>query len=572
MKISTKLLLNSLISILCLSVVGGSGYFFTDKVAEVSMTIVETQALPIIHTNNVEKDIGIIFLHFIVHTGITEPDEMEKIEQKIDKIKARLTQNLREAGGGSGKNISASSPKWIGEFQKEWESFNSSAKEALELSRNYAKEDALDMLIGEGWTSYERILSIFDTHIDKHRRQMDILSKDAVMTRDRAVIWIIAFTLMLGIAVLVWGVFIIHSISKGISHVRETVRKIADGKLSVRWESDTRDELGELGNALNVMADSLEAKAGIAESIASGDLTNDVELVSQEDVLGKSLQKMTLSLRNILGQVNKVASQVAGGSAQTSDFSQSLSHGASDQAASLEQVTSSMTQIEAQTRTNADNASQASKIASQAREAAEQGAAEMTKMIGAMKDISESSKAIAQIIKVIDEIAFQTNLLALNAAVEAARAGRHGKGFAVVAEEVRNLAGRSAKAAKETADLIENSVYKVENGNDIAEETSEALNRIVEFSRQVAELIGEISVASNEQAGGITQVNQGLGQIDQITQQNSANAEETSSAASELSGQASKLRQVLTQFRLEAGENHEFEFEADFFPDGLFDE
>jgi methyl-accepting chemotaxis protein len=179
----------------------------------------------------------------------------------------------------------------------------------------------------------------------------------------------------------------------------------------------------------------------------------------------------------------------------------------------------------------------------------------MSAMTEAMDEISRAGSDISKIIKTIDEIAFQTNLLALNAAVEAARAGQHGKGFAVVAEEVRNLAARSAKAARETADLIEGSVAKTRNGVEIAGETATALDEIVNGIGKVSDLVAEISAAGREQAEGIGQVNTGLGQIDQVTQQNTANAEESAAAAEELSGQAEELRRLLQRFRLDNQEN-----------------
>ncbi len=212
-----------------------------------------------------------------------------------------------------------------------------------------------------------------------------------------------------------------------------------------------------------------------------------------------------------------------------------------------------MTEIGSQVRHSAESAAQANTLAATSREAAENGSAQMQQMVDAMAEINAAGKNISKIIKTIDEIAFQTNLLALNAAVEAARAGQHGKGFAVVAEEVRNLAARSAKAARETAELIEGSVKKAENGAHMADRTALALVEIVGGASQTADLVAEIAAAANEQAQGIAQVNQGLAQIDQVTQQNTASAEQSAAAAEELSGQAGELQQMLQRFQLQQG-------------------
>ena len=290
--------------------------------------------------------------------------------------------------------------------------------------------------------------------------------------------------------------------------------------------------------------------------ISDGDLTAYVtgDYQGDHEDLKNSLNSTLDNLNEILSQVQTGANQMADASGQVSDSSQSISQGATEQAASLEQITASMNEMASQTEMNADNANQANKLAQTARTGAEDGNEMMDKMVGAMADIDDSAQKISKIIKVIDEIAFQTNLLALNAAVEAARAGVHGKGFAVVAEEVRNLAARSANAAKETTELIEGSIKKVNAGTEVANNTAEALTEIVSGVSKVTDLIGEIAAASNEQSQGINQVNQGLVQLDQVTQQNTANSEESAAASVELSEQANQLADLLSRFKLKQKE------------------
>ncbi|MGE4292357.1 MAG: methyl-accepting chemotaxis protein [Desulfovibrio sp.] len=338
-----------------------------------------------------------------------------------------------------------------------------------------------------------------------------------------------------------------------VTHLKELAEGDVDREVAVQ-ALKINDELGDMARGFKAMVDAQRVRAELAKAIAGGDLTREVQVASDKDRLGLALDEMVKSLNDIMGQIGAAAEQVQSGSGQVSESSQALSQGATEQASSLEEITSSVTEISSQTRTNAENASQASRLASQARDAATEGDREMKNMVAAMQDINQSSQAISKIIKVIDEIAFQTNLLALNAAVEAARAGQHGKGFAVVAEEVRNLASRSAKAAQETAQLIEGSVVKVGKGSEIAAQTAESLQQIVDKAARVADLVAEIAAASDEQAKGVNQINIGLGQIDQVTQQNTANAEETASASEELSSQAVEMRRLVGRFRLHRNE------------------
>ncbi|WMJ87670.1 methyl-accepting chemotaxis protein [Anaerocolumna sp. MB42-C2] len=289
-----------------------------------------------------------------------------------------------------------------------------------------------------------------------------------------------------------------------------------------------------------------------ANRIADGDLDVTIDVYSKDEVgiLAKAFKKMTDNVNQVMTNINSAAEQVASGSKQVSDSSMALSQGATEQASSIEELTASLEEISSQTKLNAQNANQANDLAEVARDNAEHGNLQMNEMLKSMEDINDSSSNISKIIKVIDEIAFQTNILALNAAVEAARAGQHGKGFAVVAEEVRNLAARSANAAKETTDMIEGSIKKVEIGTKIANETADALTKIVADVTKAASLVGDIAVASNEQALGIEQINQGIMQISEVIQTNSATSEESASASEELSSQALLLREMVGNFKL----------------------
>jgi len=257
--------------------------------------------------------------------------------------------------------------------------------------------------------------------------------------------------------------------------------------------------------------------------------------------------KLTGKLNSIVGLLAEGSEQLASASEQISSASQSLAQGATEQAAGLEETSSSLEEMSSMTKQNAANATQANTLASEARKAADHGADSMKRMANAINDIRNSSDETAKIIKVIDEIAFQTNLLALNAAVEAARAGEAGKGFAVVAEEVRNLAMRSAEAAKNTTNLIEQSVNHSRNGVQICSEVQKALDEIVSGIAKTTDLVAEIAAASKDQAQGVDQINTAVAQMDKVTQQNAANAEQSASASQELNNQASLLKNVVQE-------------------------
>ena len=293
-----------------------------------------------------------------------------------------------------------------------------------------------------------------------------------------------------------------------------------------------------------------------ATRVAAGDLTVDLSASGKDEVaqLLAALSNMKDSLTRIVGGVRSNAEGVATASAEIAQGNLDLSRRTEEQAAALEQTAASMEQLSATVKQNADNARQANQLAMGASTVAIRGGQAVSQVVTTMKGINDSSKKIADIISVIDGIAFQTNILALNAAVEAARAGEQGRGFAVVASEVRSLAGRSAEAAKEIRALITASVDRVEQGSALVDQAGATMSEVVASIRRVTDIMGEISAASTEQSAGVAQVGEAVGQMDRATQQNAALVQESAAAAESLKAQAEQLVQAVAVFRLGHGE------------------
>ncbi len=384
------------------------------------------------------------------------------------------------------------------------------ARACVELSMQGKQDEALGFM-RSGRSKSERL----DTDLSELSLLKEKIAEQAYEESDvvyENARWTILMVTSIGVIVgLVVGTFISRLFSVPLQLTVETLKAVAQGDFTARLNVTTKDEIGTMAMNLN-------------------------------EALG--------NIQSALLETQTVADSVASAAQQLSSASEEISSGAQEQASGLEETAASLEEITSTVRQNADNAQQANQLASNARETAEKGGKIVSDAVHGMTEINGASRKIADIITTIDEIAFQTNLLALNAAVEAARAGEQGRGFAVVAGEVRNLAQRSAAAAKEIKGLINDSVQKVDVGSSLVNQSGDALEGIVQSVKRVTDIVSEIAAASREQTRGIDQVNKAVSQMDTVTQANASQTEELSGTAESLSAQAERLQNLISRFKL----------------------
>ena len=453
-------------------------------------------------------------VQLLQHVVSTAPADMADYEKLMSQFWEELQGNLKNYAQYT---QTAQEKDLLSQVETDTRSYDALTQQILVRSRALKTEEAVAILNSDSRKLSRQITAKLDELLKYNGQSISAATAAGNAVFASSQIWLRGLIVLCCVLGLGLAVLIARSIAKPLQKAVELAQAVAGGRLDMHIEAKGQDEVAALTLALGEMND---------------------------------------SLRNIVGRVRQGTDSIATASSQIASGNHDLSARTEEQASSLEETAASMEELTATVKQNASNAQQANQLAAAASQVAQRGGATVSQVVDTMDAIHASSRKIVDIIAVIDAIAFQTNILALNAAVEAARAGEQGRGFAVVAGEVRTLAQRSATAAKEIKQLIDDSVDKVAAGSQQVAQAGKTMEEIVGSVRRVTDIMAEISAASHEQTSGIEQINTAVSQMDQVTQQNAALVEESAAAAASLQTQASTLADIVSVFQLGAGSAH----------------
>lgn len=564
--VGTQLIMTLGIMMVLVFIVGACGYLMRKNSVETETELYEnygqTQgelAMGFANFQNVK-----VQLRNILYVYVGEDADLQTSKQKIQNAKDTVNEYMKEVKS----DLKDSATKVIYEKVKtNIDTYFEDADKCLEYfdagkvqeARNYLHTNGVKSA-NEAEANIEKLIDEIDKYAQK--------KQDYVSVQNKQGDYFVAFVMLIALLnSFVAFNFITKTIRDPLIELSGVAKKVSAGDVDVTITPSRIDnEVGALVDGFNMMVENLKKQAEVLSKVAEGNLTISYQPVSENDIVGNAIVKLIHDNNAAFSNIRNAAGQIGNGSEQIASASQTLAQGSSEQASAIQQISASVTDIANKTKDNAQKASEVNDIVIRAKSDADEGNRCMREMIVAMKDINESSENIQKIIKVIDDIAFNTNILALNATVEAARAGEQGKGFAVVAEEVRNLAGRSAEASRQTAEMIEDSIAKVKHGSVLVGDTEKALDVISEMIEKITDLSANISSASNEQAAATSQIDDALTQVSQVVQTNSATSEECASASEELSGQARGLENTLMKFKLKdvnEGTSNDYNYNTD---------
>jgi methyl-accepting chemotaxis protein len=552
-KIRTKLFFNAFLSISCLILLGGLGIFFTSKVANVSLSLVKSQATPIMRLSEIEMIIADIFRNLIIHTGTTDPESAKQIETNIGTLEATLaTQMEQYIGGGTSLREKAadagesqeerrppqpqqpagtySESSFINDYQAKWAVFKKVADEAMELSKSYAKEDALHMLVTRGRIAYNDISTMFHDNITDRRQKMDVLVDDAGETKRQATMWALVLTAVTGIIALTWCVFITRSITVNLATCIKFSKDVANGDLRSRIKLTSKDELGELAATLNDMGKNLQS------------IIND--LTSNADDMKSSSADLS-QISNHMSVGSQKTSDKAIGVAEAGDQMRSNMNSV---AAAMEQATMNLGMVVSSVEEMTATVNEIAQTSENARDKTDNAVQLADATSIQVNELGKSAQQIGKVVETITDISEQVNLLALNATIEAARAGEAGKGFAVVANEIKEL----AKLTSESTSEIKNRIDDIQSStSNTVSQISDIVNVFGDVNEQVgtiATAIEEQSVTTKEISGNLAQANKGITEVNENVNNSTAVAsqvaddiEDVKMAANEMSNSSSQV-------------------------------